>query len=169
MNTMEITKIVAGVCGALLIFLLLKMGAEAYYFGGHGGEHAEAAYTIEVAGADDHAEEVVEVPFAELLAAADIAKGEKVLKKCTGCHSVDPVEHGSSGPTLFGVVGRPQASTDFGSYTDALTGLGGDWTAEELNAFLTKPRDYAPGTGMSFAGLKERDRVNLIGYLATLN
>lgn len=44
------------------------------------------------------------------------------------------------------------------------------WDAETLNAFLTKPREYAPGTKMAFNGLrKEEDRANVIAYLDSLD
>lgn len=44
----------------------------------------------------------------------------------------------------------------------------GAWTEDELAAFLEKPRDYAKGTKMSFAGLrKEDERADVIAYLAT--
>jgi len=47
-----------------------------------------------------------------------------------------------------------------------LAGIDGTWTLTELSAFLKKPADYAPGTKMSFAGLKDdEDRVNLIVWL----
>jgi cytochrome c len=43
------------------------------------------------------------------------------------------------------------------------------WDAETLDGFLTKPKKYLKGTKMSFAGLKkEKDRANVIAYLATL-
>ncbi len=44
------------------------------------------------------------------------------------------------------------------------------WTDEELNIYLTNPKDLVPGTKMSFAGLKkEEDRADVIAYLATFN
>ena len=169
MNTMEITKVVAGVCGSFLILLLLKTGATSYYIGGHGGDdHGEAAYTIEVADSGEGADEAEAVPFADLLASADLTKGERVFKKCATCHSIESGVNGT-GPSLHGIVDRAQASAaDFG-FSAALTGLGGTWTVEDLNEFITKPRDYAPGTAMTFGGLpKEADRVNLVAYLQTL-
>ena len=168
MNTMEITKVVGGVSGSLLILLLLKMGASSYYLGEAGGEESEAAYTIATA-EDDIVEDVAEeVPFIDLVALADITKGERVFNKCASCHSLTAGTNGV-GPSLFGIVGREQAGTDFGGYSPALAGLGGTWTVEDLNAFITKPKEYAPGTGMSFGGLpKQEDRVNLIGYLETV-
>ncbi len=165
MNTMEITKVVGGLSGSLLILLLLKMAAGAYYF--PEGEEGEAAYTIATA-EDGPAEEVAAVPFAEVLAAASADSGARVFNKCKACHAI---EQGVDkvGPSLFAVVDRPQASEPGFGYSDAISGLGGTWTPEALNEFLTKPADYAPGTAMSFAGLKkEKDRANLIAYLATL-
>ncbi len=46
---------------------------------------------------------------------------------------------------------------------------GGTWTPEEIDAYITNPKDYAPGNKMTFAGLKKiEDRANLIAYLATI-
>jgi len=165
MNTMEITKVVGGIAGALLILLLLKMGAEAYYF--PHAEHEEQGYTIATAD-EAPAEEVEAVPFSEVLAAADAGAGARVFNKCKACHSTD-AGVSKVGPSLFGVVDRAQGVEEFG-YSDVVAGLGGTWTTDELNAFLTKPSDYAPGTAMSFAGLsKEKDRANIIAFLATLH
>ncbi len=164
MNTMEITKVVGGLSGALLVLLLLKMGAEAYYF--PGAEHEEQGYTIAVAD-EGPVEEVEAVPFSEVLAAADAGAGGRVFNKCKACHSVD-AGVAKVGPSLFGVVGRAHGAEEFG-YTDAIANIPGTWTPEALNEFLTKPSDYAPGTAMSFAGLpKEKDRANLIAFLSTL-
>jgi len=164
MNTMEITKVVGGLAGALLILLLLKMGAESYYFPSE--QDGEQGYTIQVADAAPAADVVV-VPFAEVLAAADAGTGARIFNKCKACHSVDPGVV-KVGPSLFGVVGRAHGAEDFG-YTDAIGTLPGNWTPEALNEFLTKPSNYAPGTAMSFAGLpKEKDRANLIAFLSTL-
>ncbi len=164
MNTMEITKVVGGLAGALLVLLLLKLGAGMYYFP-HGG-HEEQGYTIAVAD-EGPAEEVVAVPFAEVLATADAGAGARVFNKCKACHSID-AGVSKVGPSLFGVIDRAQGAEEFG-YSDTLAGLGGSWTVEDLNEFLTKPSDYAPGTSMSFAGLpKEKDRANIVAYLATL-
>ena len=101
------------------------------------------------------------------LAGADIEAGSKVFKKCAACHKING-ENGI-GPHLDGVVGRPIASVEDFKYSDVMAGLGGDWTPERLSEFLAKPRDFAPGTAMSFAGLrKDEEIVNVIGYLNSL-
>lgn len=161
MDTMTSTKVVAGLAGAFLVFLLGKWMAESvYYMDGH----EEASYVIETV-AEEATEEADEVSFDELLAAADAAKGEKVFKKCQACHKVDPGVN-ITGPTLYGVVGRDIASVDGFGYSGALAGLEGNWTAERLSDFLASPSGFASGTTMGFSGLKKiGDRVNLIAYL----
>lgn len=167
MDTMTSTKIIGAFCGALLIFLLGKWAADVLYSmgGGHGEDHA-AAYVIEVEGGDGGGEPKEEGPaFAELLAAADVGKGAKVFSKCKACHKLEDGAH-STGPSLYGVVGRAIGGTDFGAYSGKLEQAGTAWDVDTLNAFLAAPKKAAPGTSMSFGGLKkEKDRANLIAYL----
>lgn len=166
MNTMFYTKILAGVCGSLLILLLVKWAADEYYYPGSGhGDGVEAAYAIAVED-DGNAEEVVEIPFAELLAAADAGAGQRKFGKCAACHTAEAGGSGI-GPTLFEIVGRAMNGTDFANYSGNLPS--GTWTVEELNTFLTNPKTYAPGTSMNFSGFaKDTDRANVIAYLSTL-
>lgn len=172
-DTMTITKVIGGICGSLLIFLLGSWAAEALYHtgGGHGhdGEHKQA-YVIETDTGDSHggAEEEAEViPFADYLAAADPAGGEKIFKKCKACHKVDG--NNGTGPYLNGVVGRAAGSADGFGYSGALVAVVDTWTPEHLNDFLTNPKGYAPGNKMSFSGLKKvEDRANLVAYLQSL-
>lgn len=104
-------------------------------------------------------------------AAGDAEKGERVFRKCKACHAVGDGAENKVGPVLNGIVGRQMASVDGFKYSKVLAekGAAGDvWTFEDLASFIEKPRSYLKGTKMSFAGLrKEKDRVNLIAYLAT--
>ena len=55
-------------------------------------------------------------------------------------------------------------------YSDALKGLGGDWSYQDLDAFLVSPKAFAKGTKMSFKGLsKAKDRAAVIAYLRSLS
>ncbi len=171
-DTMTTTKLGGGFLGALLIFLLGNWAADALYAtapDAHGDEHHAAGYAIAVGEEEAHVEEEVEeVSFADVMAAADADKGAKVFSKCKACHKLEDGVN-STGPSLFGIVGRDVAAVgDFG-YSDALTALGGAWGPDELNGYLENPKTYAPGNKMSFAGLKKiTDRANLIAYLQTI-
>ncbi len=172
MNSMTIAKYGGALSGALLVFLLINWLANGIYGTGEAGHEGEEELAYVVEGADEGAaaetaeEQTVDV--AALVAAADVARGEKVFAKCKACHKREPGAN-ATGPTLFGVVGREIASVPGFGYSSAMQALEGSWTEEELFRFLQKPKDYVPGTKMSFGGLKkDSDRANLIAYLKTL-
>lgn len=109
--------------------------------------------------------------LAESHVAGDAKAGEKVFRKCKACHMVGADAEDRVGPVLNGIVGRAIAANADFKYSKVMAALGAEgktWTPEELSAFLKKPRKYAKGTKMSFAGLrKEDDRANVIAYLST--
>jgi len=108
--------------------------------------------------------------FMQLLATADAAAGQRVFAKCQACHTIDQGAANGIGPNLYGVVGESIGAGRGGfAFTSALSGHGGNWTFENLDAWLTNPRAFADGTAMSFAGLpKVQDRANLVAYLNTM-
>lgn len=106
----------------------------------------------------------------ELLAAASVEAGTGSAKKCAACHTFDTGGANKVGPALHGVAGRKIASVPGFAYSAALQAVGGDWTYETLDAFLTSPKAFASGTSMSFAGLKKPDeRANVIAYLKSIS
>ncbi|MGB0631047.1 MAG: c-type cytochrome [Alphaproteobacteria bacterium] len=109
--------------------------------------------------------------IAAMLASADVDKGKRAFNKCKACHTVDKGGKNAIGPNLWGVVNRAPAAVDGFKYSNALAGMTDKpWTYENLNAFLLKPRTYAKGTKMSFAGLKkDSERANVIAYLRSLS
>lgn len=171
-NTMTLTKTVGSICAALLVLLLGGMAARSLYNVGGGEEEGRpAGYEILVE--EDESDAVVEVaeevPFAEILAAADPADGQGLWRSCASCHVVDPGVN-RTGPSLFGVVGRDIGSVEGFGYSDTLASLEGNWTPEALNGFLENPRGYAPGTTMSFSGFSDaEDRAAMIAYLDSLD
>ncbi len=98
----------------------------------------------------------------------DVAKGKKVFRKCMACHYIDR-DKAKVGPTLQNVVGRPAASIKGYQYSAALKAKGKAglvWTEDNLDKWLTSPRKFAPGTKMTFAGLrKASERADVIAYL----
>lgn len=103
------------------------------------------------------------------LADCDLAKGEKVYKKCKTCHQLGDDAENRVGPVLNGIVGAQIASVEGFKYSEAFLAKkeeGLVWTEDELDAYLEKPRKHTEGTKMSFAGLrKDADRANVICYL----
>ena len=127
----------------------------------------EMGYAIEGVEAEGGADEGP--PLATLLAQADLAKGEQLFGKCVSCHTINPGGPNGIGPNLHGVLGEAIGKGVGGfAFSSALSGHGGNWTFEDMDAWLKSPKAFAPGTKMSFAGLsKPQDRADIIAYLNT--
>lgn len=169
-DTMTMTKVLGGLCGTFLVFLLGKFGAEfIYHAPTHHGDDHHQAYVIDTGSDDEPAEEVAAVPFAEVFAAADASQGEKLFRQCKACHSLEDGKNGT-GPTLYSIVDRPTSSVAGYSYSGNLVVVTESWTPENLNGFLENPKGYAPGTKMSYKGMPDvEDRANLIAWLEENN
>ena len=114
----------------------------------------------EEAAADEGASE-----FATMVASADADAGQQLYRQCQACHQLENERNGV-GPHLVGIVGRDIASIDGFNYSDALAGIEGAWTLDELSAWIENPSDYAPGNKMGYRGLADaQDRANLMAYL----
>jgi len=98
----------------------------------------------------------------------DVGGGETVFQACNGCHVIGDGESNGIGPDLRKVVGRPVANMKGFRYSAAMQNLGGKWTRERLDKFLTNPQAYVPGTKMRFPGVADADeRADLIEFLAS--
>ena len=102
------------------------------------------------------------------LAAGDAAKGKKVYRKCSACHSVKPGKN-RIGPSLFGIAGRKAGTSKGFRFSKAMKKSNLTWDDATLDRYLKKPRKVVKGTRMAFGGLKKKkDRDNVIAYLKTL-
>lgn len=98
----------------------------------------------------------------------DAAAGKEIFKKCALCHSADAGVN-KVGPSLHGIVGRHSGSIENFAYSPAMKSFDKTWDEAQLSTYLADPRGVVPGTKMIFPGLKdEKDRQNVIAYLATL-
>ena len=101
-----------------------------------------------------------------LFASTSAADGAKVFKKCLACHSIEKGGPNKIGPNIFGVLNRKAGSVSGYKYSKAMLAYGKVWSFEEMDGFLTKPKDWIKGTKMSFMGLKSaKDRAAVILYM----
>ncbi|MFN4057353.1 MAG: c-type cytochrome [Roseinatronobacter sp.] len=161
-DTMTITKAVAAVCGALLIFLLGNWAAMELYVPRNA--KAPQAFVIDT-GAGEPVEAPVQLTFEEAFAVADAGAGSRIWSQCRACHALEAGRNGV-GPYLHGVVDRAIGTNAGFNYSGALNQVGDAWTPENLNRFIAAPASAAPGTSMSFRGISSvTDRANLIAYI----
>jgi cytochrome c len=169
MDSFELNKIIAAVLmTALIVIGINKLGDSIFNV----EKPKQSAYKVEgvelasSTGTKAKIKELVQLDIKEILALGDAAHGEKVFKKCSACHIVAKGGKNLIGPALYGVVGRSVASIEGYAYSKALLAYGKNWSFEELNGFLLKPKSYIKGTKMAYAGLrKDKDRASVILYL----
>jgi|TARA_B100000524_G_C23530557_1_gene327559 cytochrome c len=169
MDSFELNKII----GAILLVALLVIGigkVSNLVFKINKPEKSNYKVELDVESAETKGdEEPVQreiVDIAALLSTGDLAHGEKVFKKCSACHSIKSGGGNKIGPALYNVVGRKVGVLDDYKYSKALAEYEKNWSFEELNGFLLKPKDWIKGTKMAYAGLrKEKDRASVILYL----
>lgn len=168
MDSFEFNKIAA----AILIALLTVKGADLISAALiHPKMLKENVFQIEGVGtpAPSEGEKVAKAgpaPIEPLLATANAQNGAAVFKKCTSCHTAEKGGPNKIGPDLYNVVGAEKGKHPGYTYSQAMEKKGGTWTYDDLNHLLYNPREFIPGTKMSFAGLKnDQERADVIAYL----
>ena len=107
------------------------------------------------------------MPFMILTTGASAADGRKLFQlQCKTCHLQ---KSALVGPSLVGVSNRAIASLTDYAYSSALKGKSGNWSDENLDAFMASPKTFAPGNRMPGSWPAAADRAALIAYLKTLN
>lgn len=116
-------------------------------------------------------------------AEGDIAKGEKLFKKCKACHMIvngDEVifKGGKTGPNLYGVIGRAAGAVEgfkFGKSLRAAGEAGLVWDEEIIAKYVTDPKaflkeyldDGSAKSSMSFRLKKGGE--DIAAYLASVS
>lgn len=166
--SMEFNKILAALLVAGIIAMLGGFVSHKLYHPHHLEKDAYEIAAMEGGGGGPAVAEQTE-PEAIDVAAADVAKGEKLAKVCASCHTFDNGGANKVGPNLFGVVGGDHAHKSDFAYSDAMKGAHGKkWDYDALNKFLWNPKKAIPGTKMTFLGIKKpEDRAAVIKWLET--
>jgi cytochrome c len=169
MNSMEVNKIFAAILTAGITFMLAGLIGRTLV-----SPHFPEQAAIAIGEPPPAAAPATGVPALEpvspLLAAANVDNGRVLAQRqCGACHSFDQGGRAGIGPNLYGIMGAKYAHAEGFNYSAALRGKQGDWTYEEMNAWLARPATWAPGTRMAFAGIgSTQQRADLIAYLRTL-
>ncbi len=102
--------------------------------------------------------------------AAKPAGWDSPAGKCVVCHSLEKDGLARVAPNLWGIVGAPKGGARGYGYSLALAKAGGVWTRQELDAYLTAPGQFLPGTAKTITGVPDAgERARIIAFLATLN
>jgi cytochrome c len=104
-------------------------------------------------------------------AAGDPAKGKAAfVRQCAICHTAEKGGDDRFGPNLFGIVGKTAGTAPGFAYTNAFKNRAKwEWTEDAIGSWMMFPSTMVPGTAMGvFQGIAERDRDDLVAYLATL-
>lgn len=173
MDSFELNKIIGAILGTLLFVMGVGFLAEAIYtpVTDQGPGYALPG---EPEGGDETAPPTTAVvSIGTLLASADPKAGEASAKKCQACHDFTSGGPNKTGPNLYDVVERVIGSHPGFAYSAVLEehkAKGETWTYDNLNHFITSPKAFAPGTKMTFAGIKDdAERANVIAFLSTLS
>jgi cytochrome c len=172
MDSMEVNKTIAAVLVAGIVFFLTGfIGVNLV----NQPVPEEVAFKIDMPTATSGGAPAAPAPLppvSVLLAKADPGRGEAAVKKegCVACHTFTEGGKNGIGPNLYGVVGEPIGQGKDFTFSAALSAKKGDWTYPELNEWLAKPSAFAPGTKMTFVGVKDnQERADIIDYLHTLS
>ncbi|MEO1191748.1 MAG: cytochrome c family protein [Pseudomonadota bacterium] len=107
------------------------------------------------------------------IAAADVAKGQRIARQCTACHTFEQGGGNRVGPNLYGVIGKPAGEGEDYNWSQAMADKGKaglTWTYKNLYDYLENPRQFVPGTKMAYPGLrKTEDRADVIAYIRSLD
>jgi cytochrome c len=169
MKNLRGNKIMAAILVALLLGLVASLIASMLV---RPKMLAKNVYVVNVPAqvGGNAASEPVQENIKDFMAKADIEAGKNVARKCQQCHDLTKDGKNRIGPVLWNIVGMPKHQRTDYPYSTAAMCEKGVWTVEDLDAYLTKPSAYTPGTRMSFVGLnKIEDRANVIAYLKTLS
>ena len=110
---------------------------------------------------------ITELELNKLLETADLDKGKTfVNKNCASCHDLNMPIKNKIGPSLATILDRKIGNLADYKYSKTLLNIDKKWNIVNLYYFLEKPKEWAPGTKMSYRGISDSQKLlNTIKYL----
>ena len=172
MDSYEFNKIAGAVLGTLVFLMGLGIVSNAI-FSVKPPEKSAYALPEPVTDAGPAEPAEPETPLPVLLAKADPKRGATITQSaCAACHTFEKDGATRQGPNLYAIIGREIASVSGYTYSDGLRKAAAEhkvWSFDAMAAFITNPRQFAPGNRMAYAGLRNRERLaDMLAYLASV-
>ncbi len=93
----------------------------------------------------------------------DPHRGQELFgERCAACHALD---RNKAGPMLGGVFGRRAGAVPGYNYSPALVASGLTWAKDDLDRWLSNPREFVLGSRMPIKILDSTTRRDIIAYL----
>ena len=172
----ELNKLLCAILSAFLVFLLASFLSELLY-NVDKKKTAKLSYNIENiedknknlddVNIDSELKIITEVELNKLLEKANLDKGKTfVNKNCASCHDLNMPIKNKIGPSLATILDRRIGNLSDYKYSKTLLNIDKKWNIVNLYYFLEKPKEWAPGTKMSYRGISDSQKLlNTIKYL----
>ena len=172
----ELNKIFCAILSAILVYLLASFLSEILY-NVDKKKASKPSYSIENIGnknkdidnenIDSELKIITELELNQLLEKADLDKGKTfVNKNCASCHDLNMPIKNKIGPSLANILDRKIGKLSDYKYSKTLLNIDKKWNIVNLYYFLEKPKEWAPGTKMSYRGISDSQKlINSIKYL----
>ena len=172
----ELNKIFCAILSAILVYLLASFTSELLY---NVDKKKVTKLSYKIENVEDKNEDLNEVnvdselkiytelELNQLLKKADLDKGKTfVNKNCASCHDLNMPIKNKIGPSLATIFDRKIGNLSDYKYSKTLLNVNKKWNIVNLYYFLEKPKEWAPGTKMSYRGISDSKKLlNTIKYL----
>ena len=169
----EINKLLCAILTAILFFLLSSFISELIYNPYKSGKNVSykvESKTVEEKKQKDKSEikEISNSELADLISKSDKDSGKKfITKNCSACHEFNLPHKNKIGPSLALLHNRKIGTIEGYKYSKTFKQMEGDWNLVNLYYFLKNPKEWAPGTKMSYKGIKKNnDLINVLNFIS---
>ena len=171
----ESNKLLCAILSAFLVYLLASFISELLYKIdkkkdiklSYNLEELDNNKNLDKKVKDSELKKITALEINQLLEKADLEKGKTFVdKNCASCHDFNLPIKNKIGPSLANILNRKIGSLSNYKYSKSLINIDKEWDVANLYYFLEKPKEWAPGTKMSYRGISDSVKlINTIKYL----